>query len=189
MTTNLGRRAGARIRQAVHLSVDRKRYTPDGRPLTDLCHAERSEAAMSRPLATLGVTSLFPQRPKPGTHVPHEERRLLPGCEMPAFVVGVEEDEIGIRLFRPAPGSGIELVGEDADDNREGHAFDVEIPLAPVLPVEPATGNRRIGEPRERNVVEDVVAGHALRYSVEDPRDERIAPRVVIEEIRRQPDR
>ena len=100
----------------------------------------------------------------------------------------VEVDELGIRLLRPAPRGWIEFVREHAHGNRDGDAFDVEIPFAPILPVETGARKRRVRQPGVRDVVEDVIARKALGLSVKDARDERIAPRVVIEEIRRQAD-
>jgi hypothetical protein len=55
-----------------------------------------------------------------------------------ALVELVVVDELGIRPLRPAPRRWIELVGEDAHGNRDGDAFGIEIPFAPVLPIETA---------------------------------------------------
>ena len=96
-------------------------------------------------------------------------------------------DQFGIRPLRPAPRGWIEFVREDAYGNRNGDAFGVEKPEF-VLPIETGARKRRVRQPGDRDVVEDVVAREALRLSVKDARDERIAARVVIEEIRRQAD-
>ncbi len=73
-------------------------------------------------------------------------------------------NELGIRPFRPAPWSRIELVREDAHGNRDGDAFGIEIPLAPIFPVETGARNPRVRQPGDRDVVENVVA--AIPYSV-----------------------
>src|SRR6202140_1835934 len=97
-------------------------------------------------------------------------------------------DQFGKRLLCPAPRGWIEFVREDAHGNRDGDAFGIEIPFAPVLPIETGARKRRVRQPGERDVVEDVVAREALRLSVKDGRDELIAPRVVIKEVSRQAD-
>ncbi len=98
-------------------------------------------------------------------------------------------DELRERPLRPAARRRIELVGEHAHGDRDGDAFDVEIPLAEVFPVEPGAGHAGVRHPCERDVVEDVVARQALGFSAKDTGDHFIAARVVIEEVRRQPDR
>ena len=45
---------------------------------------------------------------------------------MPAPVVLVVVDEVGVRLLGPAPRGPVDLVGEDAHADRDGHALDVE---------------------------------------------------------------
>src|SRR5438874_8039873 len=100
-------------------------------------------------------------------------------------------DQFGIRPLCPAPRSWIELVRKDAHGNRDGDAdaFDVEERRPLVFPVETGARKRRVRQPGERDVVEDVVAREALRLSVKDARDELIAARVVIKEISSQADR
>src|SRR5262245_20185521 len=119
-----------------------------------------------------------------------EELRLLKRGEVPALREAVVVDQLRIRTFGPAPRSLIELVGEDAHGRRDGDALGGEIAaLAPEFPVETGAGNRRVREPGDRDVVENVVARKALRLSVEDARDQFQAARVVIEEVRGQADR
>src|ERR1700687_4877370 len=97
-------------------------------------------------------------------------------------------DQLGKRAFCPAPRGWIELVREDAHSNRDGDAFGIEIPFTPILPIETGARKRRVCQPGDRDVVEDVVAREALRLSVKDARDELIAACVVIKEIGRQAD-
>src|SRR5882757_9930085 len=107
---------------------------------------------------------------------------------MPAFLNLVVMNNFGIHSLSPAQRGWIEFVREDAHGNRDGHAFGGEIPEF-VLPIETRAGKRRVRQPGDRDVVEDVVAREALRLSVKDARDELIAARVVIKEISRQADR
>src|SRR5271154_2252583 len=98
-------------------------------------------------------------------------------------------DEFGIRLLCPAPRGWIEFVREDANGHRDGDAFGIEIPeFAPILPIETGARKRRVRQPGDRDVVEDVVAGEAFRLSVKDAGDQLVAARVVIEEISREAD-
>ena len=95
-------------------------------------------------------------------------------------------DQFGICPLCPAPRSWIESVREDADGNRDGDALGIEKPeFAPILPIETGVRKRRVRQPGDRDVVEDVVAREALRLSVKDVRDQLVAARVVIEEISR----
>jgi len=72
-------------------------------------------------------------------------------------------DQFGIRALCPAPRSRIEFVREDAHGNRDGDAFGIEIPeFAPILPIETGARKRRVGQPGDRDVVEDVVSGEAF---------------------------
>ena len=78
-------------------------------------------------------------------------------------------DEFGICLLCPAPRGRIEFVREDAHGNRDGDAFGIEIPeFAPILPIETGAGKRRVRQPGDRDVVEDVVAREAFGFPVKD---------------------
>ena len=75
-------------------------------------------------------------------------------------------DQFGIRLLCPAPRSWIEFVREDAHGNRDGDAFGIEkAEFAPILPIETGAGKRRVRQPGDRDVVEDVVAREAFGFS------------------------
>ena len=88
---------------------------------------------------------------------------------MAAFLHLVVMDEFGKRPLCPAPRGWIEFVREDAHCNRNGDAFGIEIPdFAPILPVETGARKRRVRQPGERDVVEDVVAREALGLSLKD---------------------
>ena len=87
---------------------------------------------------------------------------------MAAFLHLVVMDQFGIRPLGPAPRSWIQLVWKDAYGNRDGDAFGIEIPFPPILPVESGARERRVGQPGDRDVVEDVVAREAFRFSLKD---------------------
>src|SRR3954471_14962279 len=50
--------------------------------------------------------------------------RLLPGREVPAPVVLLVGDKVGVRLLGPAPRDPVDLVGEGADADRDLDALD-----------------------------------------------------------------
>src|SRR5436190_13172107 len=66
----------------------------------------------------------LPKRAEPRAQLGGVQLRLLPGGEVPAAVDLVEVDEVGVRLLRPASGSPVELVGEDAHGHRDGDVPD-----------------------------------------------------------------
>ena len=89
----------------------------------------------------------------------------------------------------PALRCKMEFIREDAHGNRNVDAFGVEIPqFAPILPIETGTRKRCVRQPSDCDVVEDVVACEAFRFSLEDACDQLVAARVVIEKISRQAD-
>jgi hypothetical protein len=61
-----------------------------------------------------------------------------------AFLHLVVMDQFGIRLLCPAPRGWIEFVREDAHGNRDGDAFGIEIPFAPIFPIETGARKRRV---------------------------------------------
>ena len=97
-------------------------------------------------------------------------------------------DQVGIGFLRPAARRRVQLVGEDADANREGDALGGEEGQL-AFPVETRRGDPRVRQPLERNVVEDIVSGEALGLAVKDTRHERLTRRVVIEHPGGQADR
>src|SRR5277367_5418089 len=108
---------------------------------------------------------------------------------MAAFWEPVVMNEFGVRLFGPAPRGWIEFVREDAHGNRDGDALGIEKPeFAPILPIETGARKCRVRQPRDRDVVEDVVAREAFGCSRKDACDQLVAARVMIKEISRQAD-
>src|SRR5262245_34862910 len=83
----------------------------------------------------LGGTS--PQRPERRPHLLGEQRRLLPGGEVPALGHVVEMDQVvRIGALRPASRCLVQLVREHADGVRDGDRLGVE-ERSLVLPVVP----------------------------------------------------
>ena len=109
---------------------------------------------------------------------------------MSAFRDLVIVDEFRIRLLGPALRGWIEFVWEDAHRSRDSNAFGAEKPnLAPIFPIQAGGRKGRVRQPRDRDVVEDVVAREAFGRSLnKDTRDQLVTARVVVEEIRGQTD-
>lgn len=106
---------------------------------------------------------------------------------MAALGKPVVVDEVRVCLLRPALRGLVELIGEDAHGNRQGDAIDTE-EGGLVLRVEASRGDRRVGQPEERDVVQDVVPGEAFGVPGEGPGDQGQAGLVVVEQEGRQSD-
>src|SRR5215218_3339539 len=137
--------------------------------------------------------SSLSQRPERRADVFCEQLRLFPGGEVAAPVVLVVVDEVGVRLLGPAPRNPVELVGEGAHADRDRDALGGEETTL-VLPVEASRGDPRVGQPVERDVVEDVVArevARLLQTSLEDLLNQAglTGPVAVVERERREIDR
>src|SRR6185369_7168220 len=104
-----------------------------------------------------------------------------PGGKMPALLNLVVVDELRIRPLGPTPRSLIDLIEEGAHGDRDGDTRRGEEGKL-VLPIDARRGNRRVGQPRERNIVEDVIPRQASGPAVEGAGDELVAELVVIEE-------
>src|ERR1700675_2457701 len=96
-------------------------------------------------------------------------------------------DEFGIRFLYPTPWSGVDLVGINADGNRDGDVLGGEKGKL-VFPIQTSRRDRRVGEPVEGDVVEDVVSRKALGLACKDARHERLTGFVVVEDPGRQAD-
>src|ERR1019366_8185274 len=109
------------------------------------------------------------ERFEPRAHLFRKELRLLPRSKVSTFVELVVMDQFGIRPLCPTARGWIEFVREDAHGNRDGDAFGIEIPeFAPILPIETSARKRRVRQPGDRDVVEDVVACEAFGFSSKD---------------------
>jgi hypothetical protein len=107
-----------------------------------------------------------------------------------ALVVLVIAEKLGIRTFRPAARRSVDLVGEGADCHRNLDAPRIEEAShrrkLPGVPVEARRRDRRVRQPVESDVVEDVVACQTFGLSVEHACDELVAARVVVNHPRRE---
>src|SRR5690348_15886127 len=98
-------------------------------------------------------------------------------------------DEFGIRPLRPTARAQIDLVRKGAYSHWDGDAPHVEVPsFAPILPIEARSGNRRVRQPGDRDVVEDIVPREIGSFSGKDALDQRVAPRIVVQKIGGQAD-
>ena len=115
----------------------------------------------------------FAQCPEAVAKFFRKELRLLPGSKVPTFVKFVVMDEGGVRFLCPTARALIELVWEGAHGNRDADALgtadalDTEIREL-IFPVETGSGKRRVRQPSDRNVVEDIVPGEAGSFSGKD---------------------
>src|ERR1700675_4984882 len=97
-------------------------------------------------------------------------------------------DEFGKRPLGPAPRSWIELVRKDAHGSRNNDTSDAEERITLVFPIETSPRERRIRQPSECDVVQNVVSSEAFAASGEDACDHLVAARVMIEKIGGQTD-
>src|SRR6266849_3237112 len=121
-------------------------------------------------------------------HVLGEGLRLLPCREMRPFGVELVLDEVGIGPARPAFRRLVDLLGEGAHTHRERDPTRRE-EFASTRPIEPCRRHRRVGQPVERDIVEDVVARQALLSAVEDAGDQLVAADIVVDHPRGEADR
>src|ERR1700736_3748215 len=97
-------------------------------------------------------------------------------------------DEFEIRFLYPATWSGVDLIGINADGNRNGDVLGGEKGKF-VFQIQTSRRDRRVGEPVEGDVVEDVISRKALGLAGKDARHERLTGFVVVEYPGRQVDR
>src|SRR6266849_4267174 len=96
-------------------------------------------------------------------------------------------DEFGIRSLYPTPRGGVDLIGINADGNRDGDVLRGEKGKL-VFPIQTSRRDRRVGQPVEGDVVENVISRKALGLAGKDARHERLAGFVVVEYPGRQAD-
>ena len=113
---------------------------------------------------------------------------------MPALVDLVVVDELGIGALGPTPRGLILLARKDTHRDRDGDALGVE-ESALVFPIETRRRDPRVGQPVQRDVVEDLVTRQFARgargtLQSRGDRRRRLAVRVVVvEQPGRQADR
>src|SRR5713226_10604559 len=89
-------------------------------------------------------------------------------------------DEIGVRSLYPTPRGGVDLIGINADGNRDGDVLRGEKGKL-VFPIQTSRRDRRVGQPVEGDVVENVISGKALGLAGKDARHECLTGLVVVE--------
>src|SRR2546428_4914786 len=97
-------------------------------------------------------------------------------------------DEFGVRPLCPTPRGGVDLIWKDADGNRDGDVLRGEKGKL-VFPIQTSRRDRRVRQPVEGDVVENVISRKALGLAGKDARHERLTGFVVVEDPGRQADR
>lgn len=99
---------------------------------------------------------------------------------MTAFREPVVVNQLGIGLLGPAARRRVDLLRECTHGGGERHAFRREEGQL-AFPVETRRRERGVGQPVERDVVDDVFLGQTLGLSVEDAGDQVVAACIVVE--------
>jgi hypothetical protein len=115
-----------------------------------------------RPAWTLSMSRLFAQWPEARPDLCREHLWLLPRCEVPTFAGLVVVDEVVVGPLRPALGGLVVLAGEGAHGRRDGNVGGV-VQGDFVLPVQAGRGDSSVGQPVERDVVQDIVSREVTR--------------------------
>ena len=92
--------------------------------------------------------------------------RLFPGREVTALRESVVVDQFGIGFLCPGLRSCIDLIGKNAHGSRDRDTFRSEQAKL-AFPIETSRRDRRIRQPIERDIVEDVVSRQAFGLTVE----------------------
>ena len=127
------------------------------------------------------------QRPEAVAKFLRKGLRLLPRREVTAFCHSIVVNELRISLFRPTARSRIQLVGIcahcdgylDACDGKKGDLSRRHV--VGCFPIKARRGDRCVGQPVKRDVVEDVVPREPFLVTGEGARDEFVAASVVVE--------
>src|ERR1700730_15654491 len=98
--------------------------------------------------------------------------RFFPGREVTALWESVVVDQFGIGFLCPGLRGCIDLIGKNAHGSRDRDTFRSEQAKL-AFPIETSRRDRRIRQPIERDIVEDVVSRQALGLTVENACDER----------------
>src|ERR1700674_4244208 len=96
-------------------------------------------------------------------------------------------DEFWVRPLCPTPRRGVDLIWKDADGNRDGDVLRREKGKL-VFPIQTSRRDRRVRQPVEGDVVENVISRKALGLAGKDARHERLTGFVVVEYPGRQAD-
>src|SRR6202049_45277 len=88
-------------------------------------------------------------------------------------------DEFGVRFLYPAARGGVDLIWKDADGNRDGDVLGGEKGKL-VFPIQTSRRDRRVGQPVEGDVVENVISRKPFRFPIKDACNERLTGCVVV---------
>src|ERR1700732_4566814 len=80
-------------------------------------------------------------------------------------------DEFGVRPLCPTPRGDVDLIWKDADGNRDGDVLRGEKGKL-VFPIQTSRRDRRVRQPVEGDVVENVISRKALGLAGKDARHE-----------------
>src|SRR5271170_5728480 len=103
---------------------------------------------------------LSAQRPQARADLFGEDLRLFPGREVAALVGLVVIDEVVIGPLGPDPRGLITLAGKGAHGRRDGNTDGV-VEGELILPVQASRRDRRIRQPVQRDVVQDIVSSES----------------------------
>ena len=112
-----------------------------------------------------GISSALPSVPlaqrSEAARISSEKSLAAPTPRSVRLCEPVVMDQFGIRLLCPALRGGIDLIGKDAHGSRDRDAFRGEKGKL-AFPIQTSRRDRRVRQPVERDVVEDVVSRQAL---------------------------
>src|SRR4051812_49246384 len=100
---------------------------------------------------------LLAKRPQACSHLLHEKVGLFPSGEVSAFRDFIEMNEIAVGPLRPASRTLVNFLRKDADSRRNGDAKVLKEAFL-ELGIQTGRGHPGVRQPRQRNVIEDVVA-------------------------------
>src|SRR5258705_11831705 len=96
-------------------------------------------------------------------------------------------DEFGVRPLCPTARGGVDLIWKDAHGNGDRDVLGGEKGKL-VFPIQTSRRDRRVGQPVEGDVVENVISRKALGLAGKNARHERLTGLVVVEHPSRQAD-
>src|SRR4051794_7793407 len=100
---------------------------------------------------------------------------------MRAVIMALVENEVRISLASPAFRRLVYLLAEGADAGWQRHAFGREEGKF-AFSIQARRGDCRVGQPVERDVVQDIVAREAFARAIEHPRNEVIALDIMVDD-------
>src|SRR5258705_13779342 len=115
---------------------------------------------------SVAVSDGIAERPKAHAKLFGKKLRLFPGGEMTALFHLVVVDEVGIGPLCPVPGRLVEFVRKDADGHWDLDALGTEKGKF-ILPIEASRRNPSVGQPEQRDIIENIVRRETFGLPVE----------------------